>query len=200
LHTDRDIDIKLNTNKLVETIRVQYQGWIFTNSRRDFLYPLLGKPSYNSLVTLVRVRQGTKNLLDYLHDLDLEPGEERQFWGYQVSRPEGKDYRVVKKLKGKVPGIEQWGASTDYSPVLNLFKSYIARFYFSKNLNNPDHLQKVGLGLCNTGFMQAVFNPGNSIDVSSSLLPRHDIKARLGNEYTMLFDNAMQEWRLWRKD
>ena len=200
MHTDRDIDINLTTNKLVETIQVGYKNWVFSNTKILFLYPILRAPSYKSLVTLNRVRQGTEHLLDYLLDLGLEPGEERAFWGYQVSQPEGKDYRVVKKLKGKVPGIVQWGASTDYSPVRKVFNAHTSYVYRS-GIDNPDHLQKVCLGLCNTGFMQAVFNPGNPIDVSSSSrLPEHDIKARLGNEYTMLFDNAMQEWRLWRKD
>lgn len=199
MHTDRDIDINLTTNKLVETIQVGYKNWVFSNTKILFLYPILRAPSYKSLVTLNRVRQGTEHLLDYLLDLDLEPGEERAFWGYQVSQPEGKDYRVVKKLKGKVPGIVQWGACTDYSPVIKVFS--VNYYVYRSSINNPEHHQRVCLGLCNTGFMQAVFNPGNPIDVSSSSgLPEHDIKARLGNEYTMLFDNAMQEWRIWRKD
>lgn len=200
LLTDRDIDINLTTNKLVQIIQTEYRHWLFNQIRLSFLYPLLGLPSYNSLVTQDRVRQGTEYLLDYLLELDLEPGEERKFWGYQVSQPEGKDYRVVKKLKGKMPGIEEWGACTDYSPVSRVFSVFADNSYRSISIANLDHLQKVCLGLCDAGFVQAVFNPGNAIDVSSSLLPEHDIKARLGNEYTMLFDNAMQEWRLWRKD
>lgn len=151
----------------------------------------------NHIATLEKTRIATKELLDYITtDMEIESESGREFWGYLVQRPEGKNYTVVKKPKGRKPGIKEWSTCDDYTPIPRLFPSGII-WGQSKQV---DQFTCIIRGLCSTGLMHSVFNPTELVDVSSYSLPKHDIKARLGDEYTMLFDNAMQEWRIWRKD
>ncbi len=200
---------KLNTQEVVWKFATNCVDWLNKDSRLDNF-------NYNSSPKLSLTLSAFRQYLDkFLYNMvynRIGTDSEVDLGHYHLTSQADKNYVVVKRSKRRLPQVPakyiewvDWDIHKEVPEGTRLYSLFVKVIYngsekWDTTSTNFNHrLSLLHASILSQVLVQSLFNlHEGGVDLVNKPLPSQDVRCRIGS-YEMLYDNLMQEWRIWKK-